>query len=126
MRNFKDIDAYIEAAISNARYEPIENGKTVYAEIPGFPGVWASGSTREESGAELRKVLEGLDRPSIGTPPSFAGDSRNQAARGFICLTSPQPFFSGNARLSQDSNQQINRNILTMRIGNLQRRSPFL
>jgi len=56
---FSSTAAYIEAAISNARYEPIENGKTVYAEIPGFPGVWASGSTREESGAELRKVLEG-------------------------------------------------------------------
>ena len=37
----------------------IEEGKTVYAEIPGFSGVWASGSTREETAAELRQVLQG-------------------------------------------------------------------
>ena len=59
MENFKDIGAYIDAAITNARFERIENGKTVYVELPGFPGVWASGSTREESAAELRKVLQG-------------------------------------------------------------------
>ena len=59
MKSFKDIDAYIDWAISNARYEEIEEGKTVYAEIPGFSGVWASGSTREETAAELRQVLQG-------------------------------------------------------------------
>ncbi len=59
MKTFTDLEDYIEAAIANARYEAIDNGKTVYADIPGFSGVWASGLSREEATAELKKVLQG-------------------------------------------------------------------
>ena len=38
MKTFTDLDAYIDAAMAEARYEPIEGGKAVYAEIPGFEG----------------------------------------------------------------------------------------
>jgi len=59
MKRFKDLEDYINAAIANARYEAIDNGNSVYVEIPGFPGVWASGPSREEATAELKKVLQG-------------------------------------------------------------------
>ena len=59
MKSFKDLNSYIDAALANARYEEIDGGAKIYAEIPEFVGVWASGSSREESSAELRKALEG-------------------------------------------------------------------
>lgn len=59
MKSFHNIEAYLNAAVASARYESIDDGQTIYAEIPAFPGVWASGSTREEVVAELKSVLEG-------------------------------------------------------------------
>ena len=59
MKTFTDLDAYIDAAMAEARYEPIESGKAVYAEIPGFEGAWASAPTQQQATSELRKVLQG-------------------------------------------------------------------
>ncbi len=54
MKSFKNLAAYIEAALETARFEKIEQGTRVYAEIPAFRGVWADGRTRKEAGEQLR------------------------------------------------------------------------
>jgi predicted RNase H-like HicB family nuclease len=59
VKTFKRLDDYIDAAITTARFERIESGQKVYAEIPAFRGVWAQGRTREEVRQELRNVLRG-------------------------------------------------------------------
>ncbi len=59
MRSFKLLDDYIDAALKNARYEKIDNGRKVYAELRGFPGAWADGKTRDEAAKTLRQVLKG-------------------------------------------------------------------
>jgi len=50
---------YIEAALETARFEKIEDGMRIYAEIPAFRGVWADGRTRKEAKEQLRQVLKG-------------------------------------------------------------------
>jgi predicted RNase H-like HicB family nuclease len=59
VRSFKLLDDYIDAALKTARFEKIDNGKRVYAEVRGFPGAWADGQTREEATKTLRQVLKG-------------------------------------------------------------------
>lgn len=59
MKSFRLLDAYIDAALQTARYERIEKGAKVYAEVPAFRGAWADGKTREAAGTELRQVLRG-------------------------------------------------------------------
>ena len=59
MKTFKNLDEYITAALSTARFERIESGRKVYADLPGFRGVWAEGRTRQEAAKELRDVLNG-------------------------------------------------------------------
>lgn len=59
VKSFRNLDEYIEAALETARYEKIEKGTRVYAEIPSFRGAWADGRTREEVKGELRQVLKG-------------------------------------------------------------------
>lgn len=59
MKRFKTLDDYVSAAVATARFEKIENGQEVYAEIPAFRGVWAQGRTRQEAMNELREVLKG-------------------------------------------------------------------
>lgn len=49
---------YIEAAMSHAQYEVIEDG-TVYGEIPGLQGVWGNAATHAACVEELRDSLEG-------------------------------------------------------------------
>lgn len=44
--------------MSHARYELIDDGKVVYADIPGLSGVYATCPTVEACRAELREVLE--------------------------------------------------------------------
>ena len=56
---FRNLEEYIEAALATARFEKIEGGKKVYAEIPAFRGAWADGSTQRQAVAELREVLKG-------------------------------------------------------------------
>lgn len=59
VKHFRNLEEYIEAALATARFEKIEGGKKVYAEIPAFRGAWADGSTQKEAVAELRDVLKG-------------------------------------------------------------------
>lgn len=59
MKNFRTLEDYVDAALDSARYERIEQGAKVYAEIPGFRGVWSEGLSREEAREELREVLKG-------------------------------------------------------------------
>jgi predicted RNase H-like HicB family nuclease len=48
---------YAQKAIEKAVYKRLDNG-TWFAEIPGFPGVWANGRTVEACRKELWGVLE--------------------------------------------------------------------
>ena len=48
---------YIQNAIAMAEYKKLEDGSW-FAEIPGFEGVWANGSSVEECRRELIEVLE--------------------------------------------------------------------
>ena len=59
MKTFKNLDDYVKAAVSTARFEKIEGGHKVYAELPGFQGVWAEGRTRQEAIRQLHEVLNG-------------------------------------------------------------------
>jgi predicted RNase H-like HicB family nuclease len=59
VKSFKTLDRYIEAALETARYEKIEKGTKVYAELPAFRGAWADARTREAAKNELRRVLRG-------------------------------------------------------------------
>jgi predicted RNase H-like HicB family nuclease len=83
MKSYQTLEEYIEAALATARYERIEDGTKVYAELPAFRGVWADGPTREVVRRGLRSVLEGwielqVERkqtlPAIGGvhPPSLS------------------------------------------------------
>ena len=58
MKSYHSLEDYIEAALETARYETIDEGTKVYAELPAFRGVWADGPTREAVRRELRSVLE--------------------------------------------------------------------
>ena len=74
--------AYIYSAMAQATYEILEDGEGIYAEIPGFQGVWGHGATFDECRAELLSVLEdwiairlkdGLDLPALpGLSPPVA------------------------------------------------------
>jgi len=49
--------AYMSKAIEQAEYKRLED-RSWFAEIPGFPGVWANGATVEACRQELLEVLE--------------------------------------------------------------------
>lgn len=59
MKRFNKLDDYIDAALTTARFEKIDRGQIIYAEIPAFRGVWARGQTRQQVKEELRNVLKG-------------------------------------------------------------------
>lgn len=51
---------YIQAALSAARYEQIDDRKNpYYGEVPVLKGVWASGRTLEQCRERLAEVVEG-------------------------------------------------------------------
>ncbi len=52
------LSSYLDAAMRRAHYEFIDGGATVYAEIPGLDGVYATSPTVEACREELRGVLE--------------------------------------------------------------------
>jgi predicted RNase H-like HicB family nuclease len=52
------ITQYIQAAMSKARYELLEDNEGYYGEIPGFQGVFANAETLEECRNLLEEVLE--------------------------------------------------------------------
>ena len=49
---------YVQAALRRARYERLDDC-SIYGEIPGFQGVFASAETLEACQEQLRQVLEG-------------------------------------------------------------------
>jgi predicted RNase H-like HicB family nuclease len=53
------ITEYINAALSHAKYEIIEDTEPYYGEIPELQGVWATGKTLEECRQNLAQVLDG-------------------------------------------------------------------
>ena len=53
------ITQYIEAALSRARYEIIEDEEPYYGEVPELEGVWATGKTLEECRRNLAEVIDG-------------------------------------------------------------------
>ena len=59
VKSFRNLEEYIEAALATARFEKIEGGKKIYAEIPAFRGAWADGDTQRQVASELRQVLKG-------------------------------------------------------------------
>jgi len=62
VKGFKTLKEYLNAAIAKARFETIEKGARVYAEIPGFKGVWAEGKSHDQAKRELAQVLRGWIR----------------------------------------------------------------
>lgn len=52
------LTAYISGALRQATYKLLDDG-TFWGEIPGFQGVWATGTTLEACREELQEVLEG-------------------------------------------------------------------
>ena len=68
------IRSYLDAALKRARYTNLEKGMWG-AEVPGLPGVIATGKSLEACRSELEEVVEewilvrvarGLDVPSVG------------------------------------------------------------
>jgi predicted RNase H-like HicB family nuclease len=49
---------YLNAAMHHAEYEELPDGEGWYGHIQGVQGVYAHGSTREETTEELRSALE--------------------------------------------------------------------
>ena len=67
---------YIEAALSKAKYEIIEDEEPFYGEVPELEGVWATGKTLEECRKNLVDVIDGwiLVRLRKGLPiPPIGG-----------------------------------------------------
>jgi len=67
------IPEYIEAAMSKARYEIIEDEEPYYGEVPELEGVWATGKTLEECRKNLAEVIDGWIvvrlRKGLSLPP---------------------------------------------------------
>ena len=53
------ITEYINAALSRAKYEIIQDKDPYYGEVPGLEGVWATGKTLEECRHNLAEVIDG-------------------------------------------------------------------
>jgi predicted RNase H-like HicB family nuclease len=53
------ITEYIQAALTKARYELIEDEEPYYGEVPELAGVWATGKTLEECRRNLAEVIDG-------------------------------------------------------------------
>lgn len=49
----------IASAMAKAEYKILDGGEGFYGSIPGFPGLWAEGTTLEECRQELQSSLEG-------------------------------------------------------------------
>jgi predicted RNase H-like HicB family nuclease len=99
VKSFKLFDDYVEAALQTARYQKIEDGTRVYADVPDFPGAWADGRTRNEATKTLRQVLRGwveLQLERGQSVPKLKGVQRPQAQLG---LTSIKPFLPGDLSL---------------------------
>jgi predicted RNase H-like HicB family nuclease len=52
-------EQYIRGCMREALYEHIPRRKNWYGSIPGLPGLWAQGKTRNECRTALRSALRG-------------------------------------------------------------------
>ena len=81
------ITEYIEAALSRAKYEIMEDEEPYYGEVPELEGVWATGKTLEECRHNLAEVIDGwlvvrLKRGLLIPPYRRTQDRRTQKVRG--------------------------------------------
>ncbi|OYT54379.1 MAG: HicB family protein [Candidatus Altiarchaeales archaeon ex4484_2] len=53
------IHEYIQAALSKAHYDIIDDEEPYYGEVPELRRVWATGKTLEECRLKLTEVIEG-------------------------------------------------------------------
>lgn len=53
------ITEYINAALSKAKYEIIDDEEPYYGEVPDLEGVWATGKTLEQCRYNLAEVIDG-------------------------------------------------------------------
>ena len=53
------ITEYIEAVLTKARYEIIEDEEPYYGEVPELEGVWATGKTLEGCRKNLAEAIDG-------------------------------------------------------------------
>lgn len=72
------ISAYIDAALSRAHYEWMQDEDPYYGEVTELPGVWASGKTLEECRRNLTDVVEEwvIIRIAHSLPIPPLGDTR--------------------------------------------------
>lgn len=72
------ISAYVDAALSRAHYELMQDEDPYYGEVAELQGVWASGKTLEECRRNLAEVVEGwvMIRIARGLPIPPLGDAR--------------------------------------------------
>lgn len=74
---------YIEAALSRARYELINDEEPYYGEVPELEGVWATGKTLEECRKNLAEVIDGwiVVRLKKGLPLPPIGECKIEELR---------------------------------------------
>jgi predicted RNase H-like HicB family nuclease len=64
---------YIDAALSKAKYEIIDDGEPYYGEVPDLREIWATGKTLEQCRRKLSEVIEGWTivrlRKGLRIPP---------------------------------------------------------
>ena len=72
------ITEYIEAALSRAKYEIIDDEEPYYGEVVELEGVWANGKTLEECRRNLAEVIDGwlVVRLKKGLPIPAIGEHR--------------------------------------------------
>jgi predicted RNase H-like HicB family nuclease len=68
------ITEYLEATMSKAKYEIINDEEPYYGEVPELEGVWATGKTLEECRKNLAEVIDGwiVVRLKKGLPITFS------------------------------------------------------
>jgi predicted RNase H-like HicB family nuclease len=93
------ITDYIEAALSKAKYEMIEDEEPYYGEVPELEGVWATGKTLEECRKNLVEVIDGWIilrlRKGLPIPPIGAYNPCRQV--GLANLQIVQTFYHTSA-----------------------------
>ena len=69
---------YIEAAMSEAEYQIIDDEESYYGEVPALAGVWATGKTLEDCRKQLAEVIDGwiIVRLSKGLPITPIGNCK--------------------------------------------------
>lgn len=86
---------YIQAALSKAKYEIINDEEPYYGEIPELEGVWATGKTLEECRKNLEEVIDGWIvvrlKKGLPIPPLGEHKIRGTDKGGSQCLNQNYP-----------------------------------